>query len=36
MSLQGFYLMPHPPIVIPEVGKGEEKRLLVLVVVCIP
>lgn len=27
MSLQGFYLMPHPPIVIPEVGKGEEKKI---------
>jgi MEMO1 family protein len=27
MSIQGFYLMPHPPIVIPEVGKGEEKKI---------
>lgn len=27
MSLEGFYLMPHPPIVIPEVGKGEEKKI---------
>ncbi len=27
MSLQGFYLMPHPPIVIPEVGKGKEERI---------
>ncbi len=27
MSLQGFYLMPHPPIVIPEVGKGEEEKI---------
>lgn len=27
MSLQGFYLLPHPPIIIPEVGKGEEKKI---------
>lgn len=27
MSIQGFYLMPHPPIVIPEIGKGEEKKI---------
>jgi AmmeMemoRadiSam system protein A/AmmeMemoRadiSam system protein B len=27
MSLQGFYLVPHPPIVIPEVGRGEEKKI---------
>lgn len=27
MSLQGFYLLPHPPIVIPEVGKGEEEKI---------
>lgn len=27
MSIQGYYLMPHPPIVIPEVGKGEEKKI---------
>lgn len=27
MSLQGFYLLPHPPIVVPEVGKGEEKKI---------
>lgn len=27
MSLEGFYLLPHPPVVIPEVGKGEEKKI---------
>ncbi|ADL50788.1 AmmeMemoRadiSam system protein A [Clostridium cellulovorans] len=27
MSFQGFYLLPHPPIVVPEVGKGEEKKI---------
>lgn len=27
VSLQGFYLLPHPPIVIPEVGKGEEEKI---------
>ncbi|HEY8363926.1 MAG TPA: AmmeMemoRadiSam system protein A [Haloplasmataceae bacterium] len=23
----GYYLMPHPPIMIPEVGKGEERKI---------
>jgi MEMO1 family protein len=27
MSIQGFYLMPHPPIVVPEVGRGEEGKI---------
>ena len=27
MSLIGFYLMPHPPIIIPEVGRGEEEKI---------
>jgi AmmeMemoRadiSam system protein A/AmmeMemoRadiSam system protein B len=27
VSLQGFYLLPHPPIVLPEVGKGEEEKI---------
>ncbi|MDP4088755.1 MAG: AmmeMemoRadiSam system protein A [Bacillota bacterium] len=27
MTIQGFYLMPHPPIVIPEVGRGEEEKI---------
>lgn len=27
MSIIGQYLMPHPPIVIPEVGRGEEKKI---------
>jgi AmmeMemoRadiSam system protein A len=27
MSLQDFYLVPHPPIVIPEVGKGKEEEI---------
>jgi len=27
MSFEGFYLLPHPPIIIPEVGKGEEKKI---------
>jgi len=27
MSLTGYYLLPHPPIIIPEVGKGEEKNI---------
>jgi len=28
LSLKGFYLLPHPPIVVPEVGKGEEKKIV--------
>lgn len=27
MSLNGYYLLPHPPIIIPEVGKGEEEKI---------
>lgn len=27
MSIQGLYLLPHPPIIIPEVGKGEEEKI---------
>lgn len=27
MSILGYYLMPHPPIAIAEVGKGEEKKI---------
>lgn len=26
-NLAGFYLMPHPPIIIPDIGKGEEKKI---------
>lgn len=27
LSLEGFYLLPHPPIVVPEVGRGEEDKI---------
>lgn len=27
MSLLGAFIVPHPPIIIPEVGKGEEKKV---------
>lgn len=27
MSLKGFYLLPHPPIILPEVGNGEEQKI---------
>jgi hypothetical protein len=27
LSINGFYLSPHPPIIIPEVGKGEENKI---------
>lgn len=26
-AIIGFYAMPHPPIIIPEVGRGEEKKI---------
>jgi AmmeMemoRadiSam system protein A len=26
-NILGYYLMPHPPIIIPDVGKGEEKKI---------
>lgn len=26
-NILGYYLMPHPPIVIPDIGKGEEKKI---------
>lgn len=28
MSIKGYYLLPHPPIVVPEVGKGEEQKII--------
>lgn len=27
LAIKGFYLFPHPPIVIPEIGRGEEKKI---------
>ncbi len=27
LSLKDFYLMPHPPILLPAVGKGEEQKI---------
>ena len=27
MSLVGAFIVPHPPLIIPEVGKGEEKMI---------
>jgi len=26
-TIEAFYTMPHPPIVIPEIGRGEEKKI---------
>jgi uncharacterized protein, PH0010 family len=28
VSLNGFYLLPHPPIVLPEIGKGMDKNIM--------
>lgn len=25
--MKGYYLMPHPPLIVPEVGKGQERRI---------
>jgi len=25
--MEGYYLMPHPPLIVPEVGKGQEKQI---------
>jgi len=27
MSLLGHYLLPHPPIILPEIGRGEERKI---------
>lgn len=27
MSVAGAFVVPHPPIIIPEVGKGEEEKV---------
>ena len=26
-NIVGHYLMPHPPIIIPDIGKGEEGKI---------
>ena len=26
-KISAAYLMPHPPIIIPEVGRGEERKI---------
>ena len=26
-NILGYYLMPHPPLIIPSIGKGEEKTI---------
>ena len=33
-DILGYYLMPHPPIVIPDIGKGEEKKIEVTSLAC--
>ena len=27
MSIIAGYMVPHPPIILPEVGRGEEKKI---------
>ena len=26
-NILGYYLMPHPPLIIQSIGKGEEKKI---------
>ena len=26
-NILGYYLMPHPPLIIPSIGKGEEEKI---------
>lgn len=33
-DILGYYLMPHPPIIIPDIGKGEEKKIEVTSLAC--
>lgn len=32
--MKGYYLMPHPPIMVPEVGKGKEKEIINTINAC--
>ena len=27
MGIIGAFMVPHPPLIVPEVGKGEEKKI---------
>ena len=33
-NILGYYLMPHPPIIIPDIGRGEEKKIEKTSVAC--
>lgn len=33
-NILGYYLMPHPPILIPDIGKGQERKLEVTTNAC--
>ncbi|MDP4146985.1 MAG: AmmeMemoRadiSam system protein A [Bacillota bacterium] len=33
-SFLGYYVMPHPPIVIPEIGRGEENKIINTINAC--
>ncbi|MGL4571395.1 MAG: AmmeMemoRadiSam system protein B [Clostridium sp.] len=32
--MKGYYLMPHPPIMIPEIGRGKEKEIINTINAC--
>ena len=27
MSIMAAYIVPHPPLIVPEVGRGQERRI---------
>lgn len=33
-NILGHFLMPHPPIIIPEIGKGEEGKASTTIKAC--
>jgi len=33
-NILAYYLMPHPPIIIPDIGKGEEKKIEATTLAC--
>lgn len=27
MAIQAAFMLPHPPLIVPEIGRGEEKKI---------
>ena len=36
MGILGAFMLPHPPLIVPEIGKGEEKKIQKTIVVFSP